>query len=158
MDRPVRSNQFAPIINKLIFAKRFLLVAVLVQLLLLLPAEIIRKHHVFELVAVASAICGALGFFIAYRVLDLKGEALANSSLPHLVGPRLKAQAILLFMLAFLIPVINLVIILWAYARSSSAIRSLEQLRGEAMVKEKQRARLQGGVADAFRSPPPSGR
>ncbi len=152
MDRPFRSTQFPAIINKLIFAKRFLLVAGLVQLLLLLPADTIRKHHLFELVAVASAVCGVLGFLIAYRVLDLKGEALENSSIPHLAGPWLKSYVILFFMLTFLVPIMNLTIILWAYARSTSAIRELEQLRSEAIAKEKQRARLQGGVSDAFRS------
>lgn len=154
MDRPFRSSEFPAITNPLIFAKKLLLLAVLLEALLLLPTAIVYKYHLFAFVTVTSAVCGIVGFLIAYKVLDLKGEALTNSSLPYLVGPRLKAYLIFFFMLAFLVPILNLIIIIWTYVKSSMAINRLNDLLVEAIAKEKQKSRLQGGIADAFRTPP----
>ena len=154
MERPFRSSEFPAIIHRLQFAKRFLLVGMLIQLLMLLPPVPAYANRIFLLVIVVSAVAGGAGFLIAYRVLDLKAEAMAASSLPQFFGPRVKARVIFFFMLAFLVPGLNLVILLWTWMRCSSAIRQLEALRVEAIAKEKQRGRLQGGVAEAFRSAP----
>src|SRR4051794_12299562 len=81
---------------KLNFATKFLLAAALVQLLLFLPNSSPSLHQkIFNFVMTTSAVFGGIGFFIAYRQLDLQGEASENSAISGMVGPNLKGAAVL---------------------------------------------------------------
>ena len=55
MERPFRSSEFPAIIHRLQFAKRFLLVGMLIQLLMLLPPVPAYANRIFLLVIVARA-------------------------------------------------------------------------------------------------------
>ena len=140
----------------LLWAKRFLAIAGLVQLPFLLPIllQIRLGSGLFGFTVVVSAVFGILGFVITNRELDLRGEALEGSPTGHLIGPNLKAGMTLFFYCAFLVPLLNLVIIIWAYARASSAVRALHSQHKDALAKQAQRARLASGPSDAFRSAP----
>lgn len=142
--------------NSLIWAKRFLLIAALVQLPVLLPIllQIYLSQRFWVFTDVVSAVFGIIGFLITNHQLDLRREALESSPTGHLIGPRLKAGLILFFVGAFLVPLLNLVIIIWAYARANSAIQALDRLHQDAIAKREQRAKLTGGPCEAFRNVP----
>jgi hypothetical protein len=132
--------------GKLNFANKFLLLAMLVQLFFLLfyqiPVDITIKRKVFSLVAPVSSLCGLIGFLMIYRLLDLKADAIKNSSMQHWVGPNLMSQATIMFWILLLIPGWNLFAIIWAYAKSKSSIRKLDDLSVELARKEKIRKNL----------------
>lgn len=132
-------NEINQIRLKLNIANMFLLVAALVQLLFFLPTSKDPSVHqkVFDFMVMVSAGCGGIGFFIAYRQLDLKGESAENPGMARFVGPNLKGGAVFFFFLAFLVPLLNLIIIVWAYAKSKSAIRVLDNLRAEEIKRRK---------------------
>jgi len=108
----------------LVLAKRLLAAAALVQLMLFIPDHIIPAQRSFNFVLLASAVLGIIGFLIAYNRLNLKEEALNESSTFDLFGSRLKGAGILMFCLTFFVPLLNLVIIIWTYFRVPSAIRA----------------------------------
>ena len=156
MTRSRRRTQLDEDTSSLLWAKKFLAVAGLVQLPFLLPIlfHVRLPGVLFGPMAVVSAVCGILGFVITNRELDLRGEALESSPTGPLIGPNLKAGMALFFYGAFLLPLLNLVIIFWTYSRASSAVRALRSLHEDALAKQERRARLSGGPSDAFRNVP----
>ena len=156
MTRSRRRTQLDDDTSSLLWAKKFLAVAGLVQLPFLLSIlfHVRLPGALFGPMVVVSAVCGILGFVITNRELDLRGEALESSPTGPLIGPNLKAGMALFFYGAFLLPLLNLVIIVWTYSRASSAVRALRALHEDALAKQERRARLSGGPSDAFRNVP----
>lgn len=151
MARPIRPTQLSKVINKLIFAKRFLVLAALLQVgSFLLPLNI--RSHIYGYAWILSSLFAIIGFLIAYDVLDLKREAQDESII--LLGPRLQVGLIFFFIMAFFVPLVNLTIMVWAYVKSASAVRRLKQLRSDVIAEEKQRANLRSEKASVLEDIP----
>jgi hypothetical protein len=110
----------------------------------MMPVSIDLKTKLFWFVAPVSSLCGLIGFLMIYRLLDLEEDAIENSSMQNRVDPNLMAQATIMFWILILIPVWNFFAIIWAYAKSKSSIRKLDNLSVELARKEEIRKNLSG--------------
>lgn len=145
-------SEFDKAKNTFRWAKRFLLVASLVQLPFFLPLmfSIPLSNRLFFFVLFISAIFGILGFMIVSRQLELNDEALRNSPTQGLIGPVLSSGMVLFFWGAFFVPLLNLIAIVWAYGRARSAIRLLDQFQRDEIAKQARIDHLTGGSSSAF--------
>ena len=60
----------------------------------------------------------------------------------------------LFFYFSFFLPLFNLLPILWARTKAGRGVRALDAMLNDTLTQQKQKARLQSGVAEAFRSSP----
>lgn len=143
-----QAKEYRQFINSLQIAKKILLCGAFVQILFFLPRLFPGiGQRLFVSITVFSAILGGIGFIIVYRQLELKREALEESSTRHFIGQTAMGTTVMFFIAAFFLPFINLIIFCWTYVRANSAIRDLEAIRSEELRKEKIRDKLRSGVA-----------
>ncbi len=159
--------------NSLRLAAGLLNWAVLVQLPSLLAiaamqaALALRFHPSWELpnklhgfLAVLAGLLGLAGFIMVRRMQSLwEDEEDEEGILQRLPVRGLSvAMAVagihVFFYVSFFLPLFNLLPILWARMKAARGLRELEALLSDTLTKQKQKARLQSGVAEAFRSSP----
>jgi hypothetical protein len=144
-------------IDSLIFARRLLLAAALVQLPYVLP--IVFKISIagggralFGFMLVSSGILAVLGHITVKRIVNREG--LEDPSIQVRFSISIWLAAHVLFWLCFFVPLGNLVLVLWASSRARSGIQTLETRRSEDFANQERMGKLRGGVCDAFRNAP----
>ena len=133
--------QRARLVSALTLSRRVLLAAILVQALIFLPASLVSPDKLFGFVLISSALLGSFGFVLAYRKLDLTGEADAL----RFFGPNLRGITLLMFMGTFLVPFLNALIFAWAWLKAGAAIQALAADGAFQSELDARRARLRGG-------------
>ena len=122
------------------------------------PWELPGKLHGF--VGCVAGLLGLAGFIMVRRMQPLwDGEQDDEGVLERLpvrgVSVAVTVACVhVFFYCSFFIPLFNLLPILWARLQAARGVRELEAMLSETLTKQKQKARLQSGVADAFRTSP----
>ncbi|WP_133499861.1 hypothetical protein [Cognatilysobacter terrigena] len=130
---------------RLSFATKLLGVAALVQLALFLPRGWLPDNRLFALVCIASAVFGIAGFRVAYRALDLDEEMDDARSSLRRFGWRVSGSVQMMFCLAFLVPLLNLVILLWTWLRIRAGRAALDGIERSTQEMDARRRRVMGG-------------
>ena len=126
------------------FAKKLLLIAVAVQVLLFLPVSNGElKMKIFWGVGVLSALFLIPGHVIVYRTLNIDPGAFQNGRVR--TGPILTLVLLLMCCFMFFVPVLNLIIVGWGLAKASAGISTLDKLQAEEKILSDRRSRLSGG-------------
>ncbi len=123
-------------------ARKILVAAMLVEIVPILVNPGHTSQTTFNYVLISSAILGIVGFSIVYKQLDLADDALANSPTRELMGPNLKGGLVLMFCLTFFVPIMNLIIIIWAYLKARSAMRLVDQYEADRAALNQRKVKL----------------
>jgi hypothetical protein len=139
-------RQHKTLASRLALASHLLAGAAVVQLGLFLPRLVPGAgNKIFLAVTVVSAVLAIAGFMAAYKPLGTgQGMSDANAMLSPL-GWKTHLSVVLMFCGAFLVPVLNLVIILWTWFRVRGAIGNLALARQEYLQAEARRIRMRSG-------------
>lgn len=119
------------------FSRKLFIAAALLHLFMFLPENIVpRSNRMFFFILVLIASCAISGFIIAYKTLDLGDEEWRQSGIASFLGPNLRANLLFMFGLTFLIPFLNLPIIIFGYFKTTAALRELEKYEDEKSERE----------------------
>jgi hypothetical protein len=86
-----------------------------------------------------AAAFGIVGFLMVYRQLDLARDDSRYEGIGRYMGARLTASVQLFFLLAFLVPIMNLPAILWAWFKAQSAKGLIAKLFAEQKLQRERR-------------------
>jgi hypothetical protein len=148
MTYAARKTTFNRIRNNLGFAGKVLIAAALVELLLFAPLSQADKISIFWPICIASAVLGGFGFYLTLRQLEQLGFAVEGSVLESafdMAGWRVQASVKLTFYFSFIVPMLNLVSMAWAYLKGRSAIRAIDHARADDERKEAMKNKLRSG-------------
>lgn len=126
--KPVARRDPAPALG---WASVMLFGAVLVELAMFSPLKPMDAERWFHFTWLASSVLGVIGFLIANSQIGMAAEA-RDSELRRWFGPRLQAGGVLFFMLAFCLPLLNLVIFAYTWLRIRMARAMLAQAEAHA--------------------------
>lgn len=110
-----------------------------------MPTTWLPADRSLLLVCVASAVLGITGFRVAYRALDLGDEMDDARAMLGRAGWRVSGSVQMLFCLAFLVPLLNLVILAWTAWRIRGGRAALARLEKDANHMDARRRRVMGG-------------
>lgn len=129
------SAQHRRIASAMALARYLLIAAALCELLLFLPFPVFRTPDAFRLLWPLSSVVGIAGFVVAYRTLSSLDAGIGGDggAMWGLVGWRVRSSVTLMFLCSFFLPLVNIVIFLWAFLK----MRGAEQR----MVEEAKRQR-----------------
>jgi hypothetical protein len=112
-------------------AQAVLLLAMLTQspylVRLAMPTLPLFNAKFMGLMWFASAVLGIAGFLMVYRQLDLARDDSQFEGIGRFIGARLQASLKLFFLLAFLMPIMNLPATIWAWFQAQGAVGAINR-------------------------------
>lgn len=146
-----RYTKYDSSLHSLLFAKKLLIIAFVVQLPLIPPFlhVYLLTPGLLGLIVLTSGILSLIAYLKTKR--EIEEEFLENPSREVRVNSRLTALAAATFWMSFFLPLANLILVIWCFIRANSAINTLVQWRAAEIVKQERADSMKGGVCDAFR-------
>ena len=134
----MNAAQHKRIASTMALARYLLIAATLTELARFLPFPAFKTPDAFRLLWLLSSVIGIVGFVVAYRTLsaldaDIGGD---GGAMWGLVGWRGRGSVVMMFLCSFFLPLINVVIFLWAFFK----MRGAEQRMVEGLQRDRELA------------------